>query len=93
MGGGVLNPQDKIVTDLELVYDGKIVDSWKDKQWPEDMLSAMGWLILEQAKNRRKLKKGEIVLTGAWGPPIPLGDKSSVEVKSSAFGTVGATFL
>jgi len=57
------------------------------------MVSAMGWLIAEQAKNGRKLKKGEIVLTGAWGPPIPIGYKGLVEVKSSAFGTVCATFL
>ena len=53
----------------------------------------MEWLIAEQAKNGRKLKKAEIILTGAWGPPIPLGDKSLVEVKSSAFGTVCAIFL
>ncbi|MAW32951.1 MAG: hypothetical protein CMK56_00925 [Proteobacteria bacterium] len=93
LGDGVLDPKDKVVTDLELIYDGKIVDSWKDKQWPHDMLSAMGWLIAEQSKNGRKLKKGEIILTGAWGPPIPVGDKRLVEVKSSAFGTVCATFL
>ena len=51
----------------------------------------MGWLIAKQAKNGRKLKK-EIVLT-EYGAANPIGDKSLVEVKSSAFGTVCATFL
>jgi hypothetical protein len=32
-------------------------------------------------------------LTGAFGPPIPLGDKTRVDVTSSAFGNVGATFV
>ena len=40
-----------------------------------------------------KLKKGELILTGAFGPPIPIQDKKLVECKSSALGSVSATFL
>ena len=36
---------------------------------------------------------GDLILTGAFGPPIPLGDKTRVDVTSSAFGNVGATFV
>ncbi len=93
LGNSVSNPKDKISTDLELIYDGEVVDSWKDKRWPNDMLSAIRWLIDQQAKNRIKLKKGELILTGAFGPPIPLEDKKLVECKSSTLGSVSATFL
>ena len=93
LGNSVSNPKDKILTDLELIYDGEIVDSWKNKRWPYDMLSALSWLIDQQSKREVKLKKGELVLTGAFGPPIPLADKSLVECKSSALGSVSATFL
>ena len=88
-----VNPKDKITTDLDLIYDGKTVDYWEDKKWPNDMLTAIKWLANEQAKNGNNLKKGELILTGAFGPPIPLEDKRFVECSSSALGKVSATFL
>ena len=92
LGNSVIKPKEKILTDLELIYDGEVVESWKDKRWPNDMLSSLGWLIDQQAKNGIQLKKGELILTGAFGPPIPLEDKKLVECKSSALGSVSATF-
>ncbi|MBA4739820.1 MAG: fumarylacetoacetate hydrolase family protein [Burkholderiales bacterium] len=93
LGNSVIDCKDRMSTDLELVYDGEVVDAWKDKRWPHDMLSALGWLIDQQAKKGIKLKKGELILTGAFGPPIPIQDKKLVECKSSALGSVSATFL
>ena len=92
MGDSVIKPQDKMSTDLELIYDGRVMDSWKDKRWPNEILSALGWLINQQAKRGIQLKRGELILTGAFGPPIPLKDKKLVECKSSLLGSVSATF-
>jgi hypothetical protein len=36
--------------------------------------------------------KGNLILTGAYGFPMPINDKKLVEVTSSAFGNVTATF-
>ena len=83
---------DKIETDLKLIYDNEIIDTWKNKLWPNDMLSEIIWLIKEQAKNNNYLRKGNLILTGAYGFPVPLKDKKLVEVTSSAFGSVKATF-
>ena len=40
----------------------------------------------------RDRKKGDLILTGAYGFPVPINDKKLVEVISSAFGEVTATF-
>ena len=85
-------PLDKIKTDLKLIYDKEIIDIWINKIWPNDMLSEIEWLIKEQAKNNNYLKKGNLILTGAYGFPVPINDKKLIEVTSSAFGNVNATF-
>ena len=56
------------------------------------MLSELDWLIKEQEKKNNYLKKGDLILTGAYGFPVPINEKKLVEVTSSAFGDVKATF-
>ena len=95
--GIILGPETKFPksnqsTDLKLIYDKEIVDSWFDKKWPYDMLSEIAWLVKEQDKVNNVLKKGNLILTGAYGFPIPINEKKVIEVKSSAFGDVKAIF-
>ncbi|MDA7751721.1 fumarylacetoacetate hydrolase family protein [Candidatus Pelagibacter sp.] len=95
--GVVLGPEtkltiDKIETNLKLIYDNEIIDTWVNKKWPHDMLSEIEWLVKELAKKRIYLKKGDLILTGAYGFPVPINDKKLIEVTSSAFGDVKATF-
>ena len=92
LGSETKLPSDKIETDLKLIYDNEIIDTWTNKLWPNDMLSEIIWLIKEQAKNNNYLRKGNLILTGAYGFPVPIKDKKLVEVTSSAFGNVKAIF-
>ena len=92
LGSETKLPIEKIETDLKLIYDNKIIDIWNNKIWPVDMLSEVNWLVKEQAKNNNYLKKGDLILTGAYGFPVPINDKNLIEVTSSAFGDVKATF-
>ena len=85
-------PENKIETDLKLIYDRKIIDTWTDKIWPFDMLSEIEWLVKELSKNNNFLKKGNLILTGAYGFPVPINEKKFIQVNSSAFGDVEATF-
>ena len=85
-------PTNKLETDLKLIYDNEIMDTWVNKKWPIDMLTEVDWLVKEQAKNDNHLKKGDLILTGAYGFPVPINDKKLIEVKSSAFGNVKAIF-
>ena len=92
LGSEAKLPIEKIETDLKLIYDNEIIDTWNNKMWPVDMLSELNWLVKEQAKNNNYLKKGDLILTGAYGFPVPINDKKLIEVTSSAFGDVKATF-
>ena len=80
------------ITDLKLIFDNEIIDTWSDKKWPHDMLSEVEWLVKEQGKIGNILKKGNLILTGAYGLPIPINDKKLIEVTSSLFGNVSAIF-
>ena len=92
LGSETKLPSDKTKTDLKLIYDKEVIDTWTNKIWPNDMLSEIQWLVKEQAKKNNYLKKGDLILTGAYGFPVPINDKKLVEVTSSAFGDVTATF-
>ena len=85
-------PENKIETDLKLIYDKNIIDAWTGKIWPFDMLSEVEWLIKEQDKKNNFLRKGNLILTGAYGFPVPIKEKKLIEVTSSFFGDVKATF-
>ena len=80
------------ITDLKLIFDKEIIETWSDKKWPYDMLSEVEWLVKEQDKIGNTLKKGNLILTGAYGLPIPINDKKLIEVTSSLFGNVSAIF-
>ena len=85
-------PSNNQTTNLKLIYDREIVDTWSDKKWPQDMLSEVMWLVNEQAKTKNFLKKGNLILTGAYGFPVPINNKEIIEATSSAFGDAKAIF-
>ena len=96
--GVILGPETKLtdnnkITDLKLIYDDKTVDTWTDKKWPYDMLSEIEWLVKEQVKINNILKKNDLILTGAYGFPVPINDKTLVKVTSSEFGDAEAKFI
>ena len=50
IGAEIKLPSEKVETDLKLIYDKEVIDTWTNKIWPNDMLSEIEWLIEEQAK-------------------------------------------
>ena len=86
-------PKNKIETDLKLIYDKEIIETWSNKKWPFDMLSEIEWLVKDQANKNNYLRKGNLILTGAYGFPVPINEKTIIEVQSSAFGDVEAKFI
>ncbi|MCY4533272.1 MAG: hypothetical protein OXC84_13240, partial [Gammaproteobacteria bacterium] len=65
---------------------------WKALEWPGEILKFVPWLVATLAENGEKLKRGDSILTGAFGPPVPLNEHRKVAVVSSDFGRVEATF-
>ena len=95
--GVILGPKnefskDQKITDLKLIYDNKTIDTWTDKKWPFDMMSEVEWLVKEQAKINVILKKDDLILTGAYGFPVPINNNTLIKVSSSEFGDVEAKF-
>ncbi len=86
-------PKSNEITDLKLVYDNEVVDKWMDKKWPFDVLGEIEWLVKDKAKTNNILKKNDLILTGAYGFPVPINEKKLIEVTSSAFGDVNSTFI
>ena len=80
-------------TDLALIYDGAVIDSWSAIQWPHAVLGAIVWLAKALAEHGKRIEAGDTILTGALGPRIAVNAATSVSVTSSAFGQVGATFI
>ena len=52
LGAETKLPIDKIETNLKLIYDNEIIDTWVNKRWPHDMLSEIEWLVKELAKKK-----------------------------------------
>ena len=92
-GQGVKASTPVLDTDLALIFDGQTVDSWSSIQWPHGILSAVKWLAVQLDESGKQLVKGDLILTGAFGPPLPIGEKARIDVTSSAFGNVGASFI
>jgi len=69
---GVRPPQIGDCSELSVALDGHIAEHWVNRRWPDDVLAAVPWLVSELAKNNHRLKAGQKILTGAWGPPLPL---------------------
>ncbi|MBX3437311.1 MAG: hypothetical protein KF861_07475 [Planctomycetaceae bacterium] len=89
--GALVTPQ-TVTTDLAIEFDGQIVDAWADISWPDDILQAVEWLVGSLLLSGERLHCGQWILTGAWGPPLPVSAVDHVRIRSSAFGDVEAWF-
>ena len=76
---GARPPETGDCTELSVTLDGSIAEHWVDRRWPDDVLAAVPWLVSEIAKEGHHLKAGQKILTGAWGPPLPLQRSNSAE--------------
>ncbi len=79
---GTKPPKTGDCTEMTVALDGDIAEHWVDRRWPDDVLMAVPWLVTELAKEGRHLKAGQKILTGAWGPPLPLHRSNSAETSA-----------
>ena len=69
---GLRPPRTGDSAELSVALDGRTAEHWVNRRWPDDVLSAVPWLVSELVKHNQRLKAGQKILTGAWGPPLPL---------------------
>ena len=83
---GAQPPATAACTELSVALDGRFAEHWFGRRWPDDVLLAVPWLVAELAKDGRQVKAGQRILTGAWGPPLPLERPTSAEPSDRRLG-------
>jgi 2-keto-4-pentenoate hydratase len=93
--GDVVLPLDEIrlvdVT-MELERDGEVVSTGSGAACLGDPLIAVQWLARTAAALGQPLRAGEVVLSGALGPMVPVTPGDSYVARISGLGDVRATF-
>jgi 2-keto-4-pentenoate hydratase len=77
---------------MTLHLDGKVASRGDGAACLGDPLEALLWLARTARELGHSLRAGQVVLSGALGPLVPVGPGARVEASFSALGTVSATF-
>ncbi|MCO5142769.1 MAG: 2-keto-4-pentenoate hydratase [Oligoflexia bacterium] len=77
---------------MVLKLNGEVASTGTGAACLEHPAIAVAWLANTMSKLGEGLKKGEIILSGAFGPVVPLTEDSFVETEISGLGRVKAFF-
>jgi 2-keto-4-pentenoate hydratase len=77
---------------MTLTKDGEPASSGTGEACLGDPVSALFWLALEAHRHGDPLRAGQIVLSGALGPMVPVDAGSTVSAEIRGLGTVSCTF-
>lgn len=86
---GDLDLRDVVMT---LGRDGERVSSGRGVDCLGDPLAALGWLARTASGQGAPLRAGDVVLTGALGPMVPVVPGSTYSAEVSGLGGVSVTF-
>ena len=77
---------------MNLTVNGQVVSAGTGSACLGDPLTAVLWLARAAAAVGEPLRAGEVVLSGALGPMVPVAAGDQVSVEISALGTVAVRF-
>jgi 2-keto-4-pentenoate hydratase len=83
---------DLAATSMQLALDGQVVAEGTGRACLGHPLNAAVWLARRLAELGDPLRSGDVVLTGALGPMVPVMPGSSFEATFSGIGSVRANF-
>lgn len=78
---------------MVLEHDGEKVSTGSGADCLGSPVTAVAWLAREAARRGRPLEEGEIVLSGALGPVVPVLGPGSYRARLDGMGSVDAVFL
>ncbi|MEW2397196.1 fumarylacetoacetate hydrolase family protein [Streptomyces sp. NPDC046862] len=86
---GGFEPGDTVMT---MRRDGKVVSHGTGRDCLGDPLNALGWLAATAIEFGSPLRAGDLVLSGALGPMVPVHPGDVFEVTIEPLGTITARF-
>jgi 2-keto-4-pentenoate hydratase len=75
---------------MSMSIDGEVVSTGNGAACLGDPVNALVWVAETAARLGKPLRAGEVVLSGALGPMVPLRPGARVEATISGLGTVSA---
>jgi 2-keto-4-pentenoate hydratase len=87
-----LDSLDPVTVRMTLLEDGRVVSAGDGAACLGDPLNALCWLAGTVARLGDPLRKGEVVLSGALGPMVPVRPGASYRAALSGLGEVRAVF-
>jgi 2-keto-4-pentenoate hydratase len=88
-----LGDLDLAAVEMEMTVDGVVVSRGVGADCLGHPLDALGWLAAALLAQGTPLRAGEVVLTGALGPMVPVVAGQQVEARISGLGSVSARFV
>lgn len=94
LGGPVrrLNGLDLRALQMQMTRQEEVVSKGTGAACLGNPLNAMAWLAGELAHRKRPLRAGDVVLSGALGPMVPVNPGDAFEASIAGLGTVSARF-
>ena len=77
---------------MALRVNGEVVSTGVGAACLGDPALAVAWLANKMAEFDVSLKAGDIILSGAYGPVVPVNKGDKVEVEISGLGSVSCVF-
>jgi 2-keto-4-pentenoate hydratase len=77
---------------MTLTKDGETASSGTGDACLGDPVAALGWLAQTAQRHGDPLRAGQIVLSGALGPMVPVGAGATVAAEIRGLGSVSCTF-
>jgi 2-keto-4-pentenoate hydratase len=77
---------------MEMSVDGAVVSKGSGAACLGDPLAALAWLAAAARDHGEPLREGQVVLSGALGPMVPVTPGMQVTATLSGLGTVSANF-
>jgi 2-keto-4-pentenoate hydratase len=88
-----LSQLDLVNCKMQLYKNTELTSEGSGKACMDNPLNATIWLVNTMVSNGTKLKKGDVLLSGALGPMVPIGKGDKLKANIEGLGDVGLTII